>query len=310
MKEKLLITGGSGTIARAFLREYYDEYKFYCLARNERHAAEVKRDYPNVNIIIGNIEDREQLFYFFQKISPDIVLHMAAMKHVNLVEENPIQGTKINVLGTLNVISASLRTDVPITVGLSTDKACAPENVYGYTKSLLENCFMEANTKRNKFACSRFANVALTSDSVIPLWEKLIGENKPLKLTNPKMNRLMFSQSDAVGVIKNIIEECRVNGGGFIGSVLMKCVNMKDLAEVILDLYNSKLEIEIVGTRPGERIDEKLISEREVPYTYITDNLVMIMLDKNKGDNKLTEEYSTLTAKQMNREEIIKLCTR
>ena len=169
---------------------------------------------------------------------------------------------------------------------------------------------MEANTKRNKFACSRFANVALTSDSVIPLWEKLIGENKPLKLTNPKMNRLMFSQSDAVGVIKNIIEECRVNGGGFIGSVLMKCVNMKDLAEVILDLYNSKLEIEIVGTRPGERIDEKLISEREVPYTYITDNLVMIMLDKNKGDNKLTEEYSTLTAKRMNQEEIIKLCTR
>ena len=85
---------------------------------------------------------------------------------------------------------------------------------------------------------------------------------------------------------------------------------MKDLAEVILDLYNSKLEIEIVGTRPGERIDEKLISEREVPYTYITDNLVMIMLDKNKGDNKLTEEYSTLTAKRMNQEEIIKLCTR
>ena len=130
-KEKVLIVGGSGTIARAFIREYYDEYKFYCLARNERHVAEVKRDYPDVSIIVGNIEDREQLFYFFQKISPDIVLHMAAMKHVNLVEENPIQGTKINVLCTLNVISASLRTDVPITVGLSTDKACGPENVYG-----------------------------------------------------------------------------------------------------------------------------------------------------------------------------------
>jgi len=168
MKEKLLIVGGSGTIARAFLKEYYGEYEFYCLARNERHLAEVKRDFPNVHIRIGNIEDREQLFYTFERVRPDVVVHMAAMKHVNLVEENPIQGTKINVQGSLNVISASLRTDVPITVGLSTDKACSPKNVYGYSKSILEHCFIEANTDRNKFACTRFANVALTSDSVIP----------------------------------------------------------------------------------------------------------------------------------------------
>ena len=130
--------------------------------------------------------------FIFDKIRPNIVVHMAAMKHVNLVEENPIQGTKINVQGSLNVISASLRTDVPITVGLSTDKACSPKNVYGYSKSILEHCFIEANTDRNKFACTRFANVALTSDSVIPLWKTLIKQDKPLKLTDVKMTRLMF----------------------------------------------------------------------------------------------------------------------
>ena len=310
MKEKLLIVGGSGTIARAFLKEYYNEYEFYCLARNERHLAEVKRDFPNVHIRIGNIEDREQLFYTFERVRPDVVVHMAAMKHVNLVEENPIQGTKINVQGSLNIISASLRTDVPITVGLSTDKACSPKNVYGYSKSILEHCFIEANTDRNKFACTRFANVALTSDSVIPLWKTLIKQDKPLKLTDVKMNRLMFSQSEAVAVIKNTIEECRSNTGGFVASTLMKGVNMKDLAEVLLDMYNKPIgKIEVVGIRPGEKLDEKLINKKEIDYTYIADNLIMIKPEKNTGDNKLTKEYSTLTAEKMNREEIIELCT-
>ena len=310
MKEKLLITGGSGTIARAFLHEYYDEYEFYCFARNERHLAEIKRDFPNVSIRIGNIEDKEQLFYTFERVRPVIVVHMAAMKHVNLVEENPIQGTKINVQGSLNVISASLRSDVPITVGLSTDKACSPKNVYGYSKSILEHCFLEANTKRNKFACTRFANVALTSDSVIPLWKALIQQDKPLKLTDVRMNRLMFSQSDAVGVIKRSIEECRNNDGGFIASNLMRAVNMKDLAEVLLDIYNKPSgKIEVVGIRPGEKLDEMLISEKDEPYTYITDDSIIIRQEKNKGNNKLKTEYSTVTADRMNREEIIELCT-
>ena len=310
MKEKLLIVGGSGTIARAFLKEYYDEYEFYCLARNERHLAEVKRDFPDVSIRMGNIEDKEQLFYIFERVRPDIVVHMAAMKHVNLVEENPIQGSKINVQGSLNVISASLRSDVPITVGLSTDKACSPKNVYGYSKSILENCFMEANTNRNRFACTRFANVAMTSDSVVPLWKTLIEKDKPLKLTDVKMNRLMFSQKDAVNVIKKSIDRCESYEGGFIASTLMKSVNMKDLAETLLEMYDKpKDSIEVVGIRPGEKLDEKLVSEKEIPFTHIWNDLILIKQKENTGENKLEEEYTTITAEKMTREEIIELCT-
>jgi UDP-N-acetylglucosamine 4,6-dehydratase len=309
--KKLLIVGGSGTIARAFLSHYYNDYEFYCLARNERHLAEVKRDFPDVNIKIGNIEDKQQLYFIFDKIRPNIVVHMAAMKHVNLVEENPIQGSKINVQGSLNVISASLRSDVPITVGLSTDKACSPENVYGYSKSLLESCFIEANTDRNRFACTRFANVAMTSDSVVPLWETLIEQDKPLKLTDPNMNRLMFSQKEAVSVIKKSIDRCENYGGGFIASTLMKSVNMKDLAETLLEMYGkSKDNIEIVGIRPGEKIDEKLVSEKEIPFTHIHNDLIYIRQQENTGENKLEEEYSTKTAEKMTKDEIIKLCTR
>jgi|TARA_R100000030_G_scaffold26356_2_gene19205 UDP-glucose 4-epimerase len=309
--KKLLIVGGSGTIARAFLNEYYDYYDFHCIARNERHLAEIKRDFPMVDIYTGNIENKTQLFYQFDKIKPDIVVHMAAMKHVNLVEENPIQGAIINVQGSLNVIEACIRTDVPVTVGLSTDKACAPENVYGYTKSILESCFLESNSDRNKFACTRFANVALTSDSVIPLWKTLIKEDKPLKLTDIKMNRLMFSQKEAVSVIKKTIDICERDTGGFIASTLMKSVNMKDLAETLLEMHDKpKSNIQVVGIRPGEKLDEKLVSQKECPYTYLEDDLILIRQKENKGKNKLETEYSTLTADVMTRLEIEKLCTK
>jgi len=299
-KLKVLITGATGTIGSAFIK-MYDQYEFYNISRNEKSLTELSRTHPNVISHVGNIEDRDFMIRVFKQVQPDIVIHAAAMKHINIAEENPIQACSVNVIGSLNVIAASIAADVPVTIGVSTDKACSSQSVYGDTKSLMEKCFIQANTSRNKFALCRFANVAHSNGSVLPFWLNLAKTNQPLKLTNPDMNRLIFSQQDAVSLIQKTIDTCTAKTGGFICSFKMKTVNMLELAQTISD------NIEIVGNRAGEKLNEDLISESEIDYTYVYDNMVYIYQEKNTGMNKLLEGYSSETAEKMTKAELTNL---
>jgi len=303
-KKRLLITGGSGSIGRTFIERYYNSYLFYNISRNEFFQTELKREFPFVTNYIGSIEDIGFLYNVFEQVKPDIVLHTAAMKNIATGEENPIQLCKTNIIGSLNVIDASLRSDVSMTIGISTDKACLPGNNYGYTKSLMEKCFMMANTKRNKFAICRFANVAKSSSSVIPFWLKLKMERKALKLTDKRMNRLMFSKTDAVEFIHKTFELCSKLGGGFIGvNIKMKTVNMYDLAKSISN------DIEVIGKiSDAEKYDEDLVSEREVERTHIlNDRYVMIMPDRKHWLNNMSCEFGSHNAEKMTAEEMRKL---
>ena len=299
--KKLLITGGSGTIGRKFIETYYDDYEIYNYSRDESLQAELLRTFPKVKNIVGSIEDKSMLFTTFDKIKPDIVVHSAAMKHLDMAENNPIQACKVNVVGSLNIIEASIHSDVKVTIAISTDKSCDPENTYGYSKSLMERCFLDANTDRNRFACTRFANVTHSSGSVIPFWLKLKSEGKSLKLTDKDMNRLMFSQLDSVKLVKKAIDECEKEGG-FILSTIMKKTNMYELAKFISD------DIEMVGKRDGEKLDEKLISEKELPYTYVDGNYVFIKKDINQDvNNRLDKELSSRTGENMNQKDLEEL---
>ena len=297
---RILITGGSGTIGKAFIREF-PEHEYYNVSRNEKFLTDLMRECPSVKNFIGNIEDDGFLMRVFNSVRPDVVIHAAAMKHINIAEENPIQTCQSNVVGSINVINASIMNDVPITIGVSTDKACDSSSVYGDTKSLMEKCFMEANTDKNKFALTRFANVAHSNGSVLPFWLKLKQEGKTLKLTSKKMNRLMFSKSDAAKLISKVIDKCKKNNGGFVCSYKMKSVNMFELAKVISD------DIEIVGLRPGEKLNEDLISLREVPFTYIHDDMIYIYKQENLDENRLRNGYSSLSAEKMTRNEMEEL---
>ena len=241
------------------------------------------------------------LFTTFDKIKPDVVIHSAAMKHLDMAENNPIQACKVNVVGSLNIIEASIHSDVKVTVAISTDKSCDPENTYGYSKSLMERCFLDANTDRNRFACTRFANVTHSSGSVIPFWLKLKSEGKSLKLTDKDMNRLMFSQLDSVKLVKKAIDECEKRGG-FVLSTIMKKTNMYELAKFISD------DIEMVGKRDGEKLDEKLISEKELPFTYVDGNYVFIRKEINEDiSNRLNKELSSRTGENMNEKDLEEL---
>jgi UDP-N-acetylglucosamine 4,6-dehydratase/5-epimerase len=288
---KVLITGGTGTVGKSLIKLNDNEY--INVSRNEEKIAELKREYPSVKSYVGNIEDKGLLLRVFKDVKPDVVVHAAAMKHIDLMETNPIAGCNINVMGSLNVVEASIINDVPITIGVSTDKACLSESVYGASKYLMERVFMNSNNDINRFALTRFANVAHSNGSVLPFWLKLREEGKPLKLTDPDMNRLIFTQEDAANLINRTIEFTRENGGGFVKSYKMKCVNMLDLAKFISD------DVEIVGKRPGEKTDEDLISEREITRTYIHGDDIHIRMEENKGDNKLTEPYNSKSAPKM-----------
>jgi UDP-N-acetylglucosamine 4,6-dehydratase len=168
---KVLITGGTGTIGRAYVKNYAEFFDVYSLSRDENKQTQLWRAFPEVvGQYLGNVEDKETVFRVYEDVKPDIVIHAAAVKHINLAEKQPIQTCKVNIVGSLNIIEASIRYDIPITVAISTDKACSYESVYGGSKYLMERCFLEANSNRNKFSVCRFANVAHSDGSVLPFW--------------------------------------------------------------------------------------------------------------------------------------------
>ena len=296
---KVLITGGTGTIGRAYVKNYSEFFDVYSLSRDENKQTQLWRAFPEVvGQYLGNVEDKETVFRVYEDVKPDIVIHAAAVKHINLAEKQPIQTCKVNIVGSLNIIEASIRYDIPITVAISTDKACSYESVYGGSKYLMERCFLEANSNRNKFSVCRFANVAHSDGSVLPFWLDEKRDGNSLKLTDPNMNRLMFTQDDAANLIYRTVEYTRKNSGGFVCSYKMRCVNMLDLAKAISE------DVEIVGRRPGEKVDEDLVSEHELDYTYVIGNDIHIRTEKNEGDNKLDVPYNSKSAKKMSQKEI------
>jgi UDP-N-acetylglucosamine 4,6-dehydratase/5-epimerase len=297
--KKIFITGGSGTVGKSFIKKYYKNYKFYSYARGEKAQVALKRLFPEIEIIIGGIEDLNLLTSEVIKINPDIVIHAAALKHVDTAEKQPSQAILVNVVGSYNVIQACRTANVPITVGISTDKACSPSNIYGHSKSFMEKLFLEAYDKKNKFVCCRFGNVAWSNGSVIPFWLSQKEKNKKLLLTDVKMNRLMFSEEESSELIKKCIDDSEKFDESFVLSKLMKTVNMLKLAKLI-----SK-DIDIVGLRPGEKLNEDLISEKELPYSTLKgEHVYLRSLMNNDLESRLPFKLSSENANEMSESEM------
>lgn len=301
--KKVLIIGGSGTVGKSFIKTYRNKYKFYNLSRNESLQHSLKQEFPEVENFLGSIENSDQVYSVFDRVKPDVVLNCGAMKHVDLCEKQPIQAININLLGSLNVIDACVSLKVPVSIFISTDKACDHKNIYGMTKYLMEKCCLEANSDITKFAACRFANVACSNGSVIPLWKDQAKDGKTLKITNPNMNRMMFSPLDSSKLIEKAIHLCNNGSGGFILSKKMKNVNIGELADLI-----SKNQ-EIVGERPGEKLDEDLVSEKELPYTYLIDNDYIVIKKEinNNLTTRLDKPYNSKVAEKMDKKELMEL---
>lgn len=300
----LLLTGGSGTIGSAFIKRHINEYKIISFSRNEKSQVSLKRKFPDVVIFLGSIEDDLELEQAFRKYKPEIVIHAAALKHVDTAEIQPSKAISVNILGSLNIIRLSIKYDVNISIGISTDKACTPDNVYGQTKYLMERMYQEYDSKnKTRFVNCRFGNVAWSNGSVLPFWTRLERENKTLPVTSDKMTRLIFSQDEAAQLIHKCIDITEFNKSYFILSKMMKKVNMLKLAKLI----SSKTKI--VGLRPGEKIDEELISKDEFEFSKLIDEDYIILQPgiKLKESDHLKSNLSSENAKEMNNKEMLGL---
>tara|TARA_B100000780_G_scaffold254099_1_gene202012 strand:+ start:4562 stop:5539 length:978 start_codon:yes stop_codon:yes gene_type:complete len=307
MKKKVFITGASGTVGKAFIKEYYNLYDIYSYSRNEKSQVALKREFPNVEIIIGSIEDIHTLDCAIANLDIDIMIHAAALKHVDTAEKQPSQAIKINLLGTLNILEICQKYNIKKVIGISTDKACSPDNVYGMSKFLMEKLFEEYRSPNLNTVCCRFGNVAWSNGSVLPFWLNVKESNKPLPITDIDMTRLIFTSKEAARLINKSITLTDDLNSFFILSKKMKACKMVDLASLISD------ETTIVGLRPGEILSEDLISSKEVKYAYqlSDDKAEYIVIIKNNESNllgeKLTSPVNSTTAEEMNKEEMIKL---
>jgi UDP-N-acetylglucosamine 4,6-dehydratase (inverting) len=221
-----------------------------------------QKNFPKIRFLLGDVRDEQRLVRAFQGV--DVVIHAAAMKHVHLAEYNPDECIKTNIGGAQNVIHAALQTNVSDVVALSTDKACAPINLYGATKLTSDKLFVAANnikgTNPIKFSVVRYGNVMGSNGSVIPFFLKKKNEGK-LPITDAAMTRFNISLQGGVDMVMHAIEHA---WGGEIFIPKIPSYRITDVAVAIAP----NCEQEIIGIRPGEKIHEEMITASDSFYTY------------------------------------------
>jgi UDP-N-acetylglucosamine 4,6-dehydratase len=269
--KSVLITGGTGSLGKALTAHIFKNYpeikKLIILSRDEQKQFQMAQEFPEINFpqirfLLGDVRDEQRLVRAFQGV--DIVIHAAAMKHVHLSEYNPDECIKTNIGGAQNVIHAALQTSVSNVVALSTDKACAPINLYGATKLTSDKLFVAANnikgTNPIKFSVVRYGNVMGSNGSVIPFFLKMRHLGK-LPITDITMTRFNISLQGGVDMVMHAIEH---SWGGEIFIPKIPSYKITDVAKAIAP----NCDIELVGIRPGEKIHEEMITASDSYHTY------------------------------------------
>jgi UDP-N-acetylglucosamine 4,6-dehydratase len=256
----ILVTGGTGSFGKAFIRHALDHLnprRIAILSRDELKQSEMKKDFTDSRLrwFIGDIRDRDRLKRAFHGV--DYIVHAAALKQVDTAEYNPYEYVKTNILGSQNVIDAALDAGVKKVVALSTDKASSPINLYGATKLTADKLFIAANNYSDAtgadFAVVRYGNVMGSRGSVIPFFRQLVAEDKPLPVTDPRMTRFWITLPQAVQFVVDSFDSMQ---GGELFVPRIPSMRITDLIEAIAP----GSETYEVGIRPGEKLHEEMIS--------------------------------------------------
>jgi len=295
----ILITGGTGSFGQKFteiaLREYNPKV-IRIFSRGELLQWEMRQRFnndPRLRFFIGDVRDRERLYRAMSGV--DIVIHAAALKQVPTCEYNPIEAVRTNINGAINVIDAAIDNGIERAIAISSDKAVHPINLYGATKLVMERLFAQANVytgeRKTRFSCVRYGNVVGSRGSVVPLFLEQ-RENGKITITDERMTRFWITLEQGVRFVIDCLGKIH---GGEVFVPKIPSMKVTDLADVIAP----KAEKEIIGIRPGEKVNEILLTEEEALHTKEFADYFVIepehsfwKEDNLKGANPLPEGFT------------------
>lgn len=266
MKPSVLITGGTGFLGKRLGIALKDNYRVTLTGRNNKHNRDAQQftDCVTLPMDVTNIESVRDAF---TEARPDVVVHAAATKYVDLSERQPMECIDVNVLGSQNIARVCVEKGVSTVIGMSTDKTAPPvANTYGLTKALMERvfCAMNPKTETTRFACVRHGNIAWSTGSVFPIWKQMHDSTGVIGSTGPDMTRYLSTADEAVALVITAIDNIEHVQGSVL-SRQMKAVLIKDMLNLWIREKGGRWE-KIEG-RPGERPHEYLIGEPELLYT-------------------------------------------
>ena len=319
--KKILITGGTGSLGNALtsrlLKEDVDTIRIFSRNENKQNTMEAEFKDGRLRFLLGDVRDYSRLVRAMEDI--DIVFHAAALKHVPIIEYNPFEAIKTNVIGSQNVIDACLEENVERAVAIGTDKAVSPLNTYGATKLLMEKLFVTSSNylkkerHKTKFMAVRYGNVLGSSGSVIPKFIEQIKNKEKITITDPAMTRFSISMDKALDFILHATEIAK---GSEIFIPKLRAYSIDNLKEALFELLGKTNE-EIIGIREGEKLNEILINSDEIRYSWEYENMYMILnpsvqthisIDEFSGKNKISNmtEYSSDSAEKIPKDEMKK----
>jgi UDP-N-acetylglucosamine 4,6-dehydratase len=273
--KKILITGGTGTLGQEITRQLlksYDPDEIRIFSRSEISQVEMKAKFNDkrLKFVIGDIRDDKAVRVACHHI--DLIFHLAALKHVGICEEQPVEALKTNVNGSINIIEAAINDSVERVINISTDKAVNPNSLYGHTKAIGEKLFTWANRLGDtQFMNVRSGNIFGSSGSVVPLLIKQITQNNQVVLTDGNMTRFFVSAEDIAAFLILVLSCGFSDLGTFITSKPLS-FKLSDLAEILIELHgNFQTTIKFSGARPGEKLHEEIFRQGEIVYV-IYDN--------------------------------------
>lgn len=316
--KNILITGGTGSIGIGLIKELikYEPKNIRILSNDENSIFETKRivgQKPPFTFMVGDIRERDRLNLAIRNV--DIVFHAAAMKHVDICEQNPFDAVRTNVIGTSNILEASLLENVSKFILISTDKATNPTSTLGASKLLAERLTAKASSYRGKgktiFSIVRFGNVIGSRGSVFQIFLDQIKKQKPLIVTDSRMTRYIMSIREAASLI---LEVTCIAEDDEIFILKMPSVKITDFAKSMIETYAKKYNIskenlptiKISRAREGERFHEYLIAKDEIPFCHDIGFMYKISRTINKN-NIVVPEFNSETATKISTEKLYKV---
>ncbi len=317
----LLITGGTGSFGNAvlerFLQTEVNEIRIF--SRDEKKQEELRHKVNNsrLKFYIGDVRDYSSLHNAMKGVN--YVFHAAALKQVPSCEFHPLEALKTNIIGSENVMEASISRNVERLVMLSTDKAVYPINAMGISKAMMEKLMISKSRMQNKgdtiLCATRYGNVMGSRGSVIPLFIEQLKANKPLTITDPSMTRFLMSLEDSVDLVMYAFKH------GMQGDIFIQkapASTICDLAKALKVLFKKENPIHIIGTRHGEKLYESLVSREEMARAEDMGEYYRIPVDNrdlnyaqffSEGDEGIThqEDYTSHNTKRLSVNDVQKL---